>query len=315
MKRFKNISLIYECDSSTLERAALLAKDNRARLTIVYPIKGIAAASEHSIVGQKPIDVRKLLLREHEARLKEAAKSVKSLGVRPASRLLIGEPSLEIIRDVIEHDRDLVILTAEGKGGLKKRLFGSTSTKLMRKCPAPVLVLKPARKKQFHHILAAIDPEVTGDTHDTLNGVILELASSLAAREGADLHLVHAWTVIGESLLLKKGGVYAAEMKNHVHAEGTRRREMIERLLARYSVTGHQLHLLKGDASTVISQLVTKLGIDVLVMGTVCRTGIPGFVIGNTAEQVLDAVDCSVFTVKPEGFVSPVAPQISAAGG
>jgi len=37
MKRFKNISLIYECVLPTLERAALLAKDNRARLTIVHP--------------------------------------------------------------------------------------------------------------------------------------------------------------------------------------------------------------------------------------------------------------------------------------
>jgi nucleotide-binding universal stress UspA family protein len=42
-------------------------------------------------------------------------------------------------------------------------------------------------------------------------------------------------------------------------------------------------------------------------MGTVCRTGIPGLIIGNTAERVLDVVDCSVLTVKPEGFVSPVA--------
>jgi nucleotide-binding universal stress UspA family protein len=28
--------------------------------------------------------------------------------------------------------------------------------------------------------------------------------------------------------------------------------------------------------------------------------------IGNTAEEVLGAVDCSVLTVKPQGFVSPV---------
>ena len=58
-----------------------------------------------------------------------------------------------------------------------------------------------------------------------------------------------------------------------------------------------------------------KLEIDILVMGTVCRTGIPGFIIGNTAERVLDAVDRSVLTVKPEGFVSPVAPLISAKEG
>lgn len=311
MKLFKNISLIYECDDSTLQRAALLAKENRAKLTIVYPVKPAHETWGRLLVGDKSIDVQALLQQERLARLKEVAKSVKSLGVRPTTRVMVGEPFLEIIRDVIQNQRDLVIMTAEQKGGIRQRLFGSTSTWLMRKCPAPVLVLKPARKKQFQHILAAIDPEVTGDPHDTLNGVILELASSLAAREGAELHIVHAWTVIGESLLVKKGGVYAAEMKTHVQAEGKRRLEMMERLLARHSVTGYQLHLLKGDASTVIPQLVTKLGIDLLTIGTVCRVGIPGFIIGNTAERVLDAVDCSVLTVKPEGFVSPVAPEVS----
>ena len=43
-----------------------------------------------------------------------------------------------------------------------------------------------------------------------------------------------------------------------------------------------------------------------IVMGTVCRTGIPGFFIGNTAEYVLSRVHCSVLTMKPAGFVSPV---------
>jgi nucleotide-binding universal stress UspA family protein len=36
------------------------------------------------------------------------------------------------------------------------------------------------------------------------------------------------------------------------------------------------------------------------------RTGIPGFLIGNTAEQVLSEVTCSVLALKPRGFVSPV---------
>jgi nucleotide-binding universal stress UspA family protein len=41
-------------------------------------------------------------------------------------------------------------------------------------------------------------------------------------------------------------------------------------------------------------------------MGTVARTGISGFFIGNTAEDVLNQVNCSVMAVKPEGFVTPV---------
>ncbi len=53
-------------------------------------------------------------------------------------------------------------------------------------------------------------------------------------------------------------------------------------------------------------ELVRREGIDLLVMGTVCRTGVAGFFIGNTAETVLAQVDCSVLSVKPEGFLSPV---------
>jgi universal stress protein E len=41
-------------------------------------------------------------------------------------------------------------------------------------------------------------------------------------------------------------------------------------------------------------------------MGTVSRAGIAGLLIGNTAEKVLPQVDCSMLTVKPEGFVTPV---------
>ena len=62
----------------------------------------------------------------------------------------------------------------------------------------------------------------------------------------------------------------------------------------------------EGDADAVIPEFAKTQNVDLLVMGTVCRIGIPGFFIGNTAEKILDEVDCSVLTVKPEGFVSPV---------
>lgn len=315
MQRFKNITLLYDCDRATLERAALLAKNNRARLTIVQVLKDLPAGREQVVaVGGKRIDLRKLVQQECQARLQEAAAAVKLHGVRPGTRLLIGEPFLEIIRDVIEQQRDLVIMTAEGKGGLKQWLFGSTSSHLMRKCPCPVLVLKPGVKRRFRRIMAAIDPEVTGETRDTLNGLILELASSLSAGEEAELHIVHAWQLFGEQILRGRGGMSAESVDREVRSEANRRRQSVEALLAKHVATTYRLQLPKGPAAETIPRLVSKLGIDLLIMGTVCRTGIPGFIIGNTAERVLDAVDCSVLTVKPEGFVSPIAPQLSAMG-
>ena len=46
--------------------------------------------------------------------------------------------------------------------------------------------------------------------------------------------------------------------------------------------------------------------VELLVIGTVGRSGIPGLLIGNTAEQVLAEVTCSILAFKPAGFVSPI---------
>ena len=62
----------------------------------------------------------------------------------------------------------------------------------------------------------------------------------------------------------------------------------------------------KGHPDDVIPDLVRHSDIDLVVMGTVGRTGIPGLFIGNTAEEVLGQIDCSILAIKPPGFESPV---------
>jgi len=93
-----------------------------------------------------------------------------------------------------------------------------------------------------------------------------------------------------------------------VREEKNLHKDRLDTLLSNYDLEAinHHVHLLKGDADQVISQLANKKRVEILIMGTVARTGIPGFLIGNTAEDVLRKVNCSVLTVKPERFVTPV---------
>ena len=65
-----------------------------------------------------------------------------------------------------------------------------------------------------------------------------------------------------------------------------------------------RIHLEKGAAEKKIPVLAKRIGIDLVVMGTVVRTGTPGFIIGNTAETILNQIDCSVLALKP-----PVRPS------
>mgnify|MGYP000314302148 FL=1 len=84
-------------------------------------------------------------------------------------------------------------------------------------------------------------------------------------------------------------------------------RETVDRLgpeAARYLKPN--AHLVNGWARKEIPALIRELKADLVVMGTVARTGISGLLMGNTAEMILTQIDCSVLAAKPRGFVSPV---------
>jgi len=232
-------------------------------------------------------------------------------GVDANPRVVVGTPFLEVIRQVLRDKHDLVILAAEGRGGIKERLFGSTSMHLMRKCPCPVWVVKSATHEKYGRILAAVD--TTSDFPDperqSLNPLILQLASSLAQMDNSELHVAQVWSVFAEGYMEVRAGLSEKSMRNGRKLTKQLYATRLDGLLAGVDLKGiipHRHLPRNDDAPRAIVKLAKSKKIDLLVMGTVCRTGLAGFFIGNTAEKVLSEVNCSVLTVKPEGFVTPV---------
>ena len=83
---------------------------------------------------------------------------------------------------------------------------------------------------------------------------------------------------------------------------------MLGELLQLYDLENlkHQVYMLNGEAGRLIPALAAAREVELIVMGTVSRSGVAGLLIGNTAEKVLNQVDCSVLTVKPDDFITPV---------
>lgn len=306
MQRFKNILVIYEGDRVSLDRAVALAQKNGARLTLVQPLGEMPQDAQEVKIGGKSIDLQKLATQELEVPLKKLIAPLEEKGVEISAKVLIGTPFLEIIREVINNKRDLVIKTAEGKGGLNSRLFGSTETHLMRKCPCPVWIMKSGPEKRIQRILASVEPGGSDKEKEHLSTTIMELATSLAKAESAELHIVHAWNLFGESLLRRRGRATNEQVSEILAEIRNRHEHHLNSFIKKFADGNEKVHLIKGEAATVIPEIAKKENIDLLVMGTVCRTGIQGFIIGNTAENVLNVIDCSVLTVKPKGFESPV---------
>jgi len=310
MKQFKNILLVYGPNQQTLELAVRLAKNNYARLNIIDVIKQIPPQRSHLASQISSLNLKEFLVKEHQKWLKKLIGPIYEESIRVSTTVVFGTPFLEIIREVLRKKHDLVIMTAEGRGGLKERLFGSTSMHLMRKCPCPVWVVRPNLQKQYARILAAVDPEPLNKKRNSLNTLIMDLANSTADFEKAELHIVHAWTLFSETFLTVRGHLPYDELNKLIMQEEVMHKKQIETFIKKYKKGGFRLHILKGEADEVIPRIARAEKVDLLVMGTVCRTGIPGFFIGNTAEKVLNKVSCSVLTVKPEGFVSPVTLEV-----
>jgi nucleotide-binding universal stress UspA family protein len=306
---YRNISLVFECDAATLKGAAELARDYGGRLTLIDVVKGIP---DHVIrLGSRSVNVRKLVIHDRTSALRAAAAGIAARGVRAKTVLAVGDAFAEIIRDVYEHRRDLVIMTSDGGRGLRHRFLGSTASHLVRKCPVPVLVMKPGRRMNFKNVAVAIDVE-GGEAAADLNARLLRAAAELAQRNGAALHVVHAWRLLGESIFRRHGGLTDARVSQMKDEERARRRGLVERLVAPVEADPMHLHVIEGDAPVVIPKFVSRNRADLLVMGTVSRAGIAGVIIGNTAERILDAIDCSLLVLKPDGFISPLAPPLRA---
>jgi nucleotide-binding universal stress UspA family protein len=312
MQRFKNVLLVI--DEKAESRAALpqalaLCHRNGAVLTLVNVVDDPGRDLDLSFT---PDFLASLELEQLEARrncLEELAKPIRAEGIRVSTKLLVGTPFLEIIREVLRSRHDLVMMTAEGRGGLKEMLFGTTSLHLMRKCPVPVWVVKQDQPKHHTRILAAVNPNSTDQQKNGLDLKILDLATSLAQLEQSELHIVHTWQFTGESILRgARSQLSQPDVDEFLHSVEQAHRDNLNELLANYSLNDldYRTHLLKGGATDLIPEIAKEYAVDLIVMGTVSRTGVAGFFIGNTAESVLQQVNCSVLTVKPEGFVTPV---------
>ena len=61
-----------------------------------------------------------------------------------------------------------------------------------------------------------------------------------------------------------------------------------------------EIQLKEGYVYDEIVRFVRKHDADLLVMGSVGRSGIQSVLLGNTAERVIHAAPCSLMIMKPE---------------
>ena len=319
MYRFSNIVFVFDPklgNPDAFDRAISLAKNNQAQLTVVSTLENLPKGYSQRFWKTTPAEIEKSLADNLLAQLNDLVAPIRKV-IQVSVKVLKGKPFLQIIQEVLRNKMDLVVKTAED-GGITSRFFGSTDLELLRNCPSPVLLLNSSKDRQFKKILAAVDfnPRENDKTENAFNRQILQMSTALALSEGSELHIIHVWDAYGESSL-RSGLAKTPEKEVDAYVEEIRvgHEKKLKKLMTEFDgETGNEatnylkpkVHLVKGNAKKAIPDFVEKNQIDLVVMGTVGRTGIPGFIMGNTAETILNQIDCSVLALKPKGFVTPI---------
>jgi len=320
MARFKRILYVVDQalrEEEALRRAAQLAREHDAEMTVIDVLKPhpmLFSAAALDLTGGFGAQAQQAELQQEMVELR--AKRLKSFGQtagwdRLQTKVLVGRPYAAIIRETISGGYDLVMKPSDANRFMHK-VFGSLDQQLMRMCPAPVWIHKYDQAHDYANVLAAVEPGEADDGETGLVRKIMALATSVARRHGADLHVVHAWHSGLEGILREPETPKALGPRDKLEARIDRlqdqHRVWLEQLIAEYDrpdLTIHP-HLIEDEPEDAILQAAKTQSIDLIVMGTVGRAGIEGLFLGNTADTVLQSTDRSVLAVKPDGFKSPI---------
>ena len=306
MKRFKNIlvgtdlsrgdvlvsSELTPPNQEAVARALWLAKLNGASLLFVYALD-VSVRAQHLIEEEQ--NVGSALVDKARNVLATFVEEANRQGITAESRVVFGKSWVELIRQVLGEDHDLVIAGTRDQGDLKSMFLGSTGIKLLRKCPCPVWITKSQENRKIATILVAHDLTRVGK-------MAMELGSSMAQIQDAQLHVLHALKYPEEDAMFPER--VSAENAAEYRTEAEHRMEA--QLASVELVRPAQIHVVKESPDVAILNHIDTHKIELLVMGTIARTGIPGVIVGNTAERLLPQIPCSVMAIKPLGFLSPI---------
>lgn len=314
----KKLSTLLFVSQNPAEEQALfdwtlaLAKQHQAQLLVLTVLPEVNAGLVGWVKNLLPSDI---MAKQTEAVLQTLqpwALQANHAGVALRTRVEFGKLFYKAVQCALKEKVDWLVKQTDGENkNVSDHIFGSQDMHILRKCPCPVLLHKQAAGLPFRNVMASIDVDIEAEAlkHNDLTQTILTIAQGVAQAESANLHIAHAWQAEAENLvrywnsdMSEVDVVHFAEKIRQQHNAAVE----YEIQACREAMPNLRVHLPKGRAADTIPALAKHHSIDLVVMGTLGRGGIPGLVIGNTAETVLEHLNCSVLALKPQGFVSPI---------
>ncbi len=282
--------------STAMLRAISLAR----RMDAVVQLRSFEYLRSLEKASRRGFDLPAYLI-GRQAKLEEYAAKLRKEGVEADAKVVWGHPLGErILFEVLALRPDLVIKDVPSYWDPSRLFLNGLDWHLLGQCPAPLMLVQPRSPSLPLRMVAAVDPLDENDKPHELNDAILRAATRLAEQSGAELDVVNAFDympTIGESQYagLMPDLTLWEELRK-IHAEG------LYKLCKDHGVPPSHMHIVDGQAAERIVEFAADRNVDLVVMGSIYRTGLRRLFLGSTAEGVFDTLPCDVLLIKPDCF-------------
>lgn len=307
MSHFKNILVVADPtvdDQKALSRALELKAKHPAKVTLFLSFYDFSYEMTTMLSNDERVSMKNAVIEDRKEWLKVLIKnSGADIDKIDTKVVWHNRPYESIIREVINKNYDLVIKGTHAHDVLKSVIFTPTDWHLLRKCPCSVLLVKEHDWPEHGKVLAAVSAGTDDEFHGELNNEIITHASIMARLLNSETHLINAFPPTPMNIAVEipefDPTEYNSNMK-HYH------QNCLTELAEEFEINVNNTHLAEGMPEDVIPRKAKELDAELVVMGTIGRNGISAALIGNTAEHVIDNIDCDLLALKPPGFKSPV---------
>lgn len=291
-------------DQKALKRAIELARKTGASITAFLTIYDFSYEMTTMLSSDEREAMRQSVINDRTQWLQSLLSELDTGKIRIDCQVIWhNRPFEQIIEQVLKNGYDIVIKGTHQHDKLKSVIFTPTDWHILRKCPCPVLLVKEHLWPDNGNIVAALNIGSDEEEHNSLNEKITAEAKQLTKVMNANLHLVNSYPGTPVNIAIEIPEFNASDynrsmFKHHENA-------MQEHAQA-FNIAKENTHIKEGLPEDVIQSIANELDAELVILGTVGRTGLSAALIGNTAEHVIDRLNCDVLALKPDGYVSPL---------
>lgn len=298
MANYKRILVVitpHREEQPALERAIFLANKYNAELVLGSSLYNRSIEKSSNSSNESCNSLKQTLLEDQKEVM---TKLITSLNVKIKTQCVVTWHKKwyeGVIELAYNNECDLIIKETKHYKKSVRNLFTPDHWNLLRCSPINVLMVKNHKWNCDGNIVTAISLDESDTQHQCLSEKVAKEASSMATLFGANLYFVNTVSKAPVHIAVEK----SAFDPDKINAKVKNKHKLdLQKLANDLQIKKVNILVEEGLPGKIVPQICEDLKAECLVLGSVGRKGVNAALLGNTAEYIIDKLDCDTLVVK-----------------